>query len=188
MVEISTRISILPPLLEQSWICFFKNKIHLNFQYFYLFFLIAEILIPHDRDCFQVLLLRCVKVEWSQEQLGRDFILPGPSWCKHGSQQWWPAPPFTHYSNIIMSAMASQITSFTIVYTTIYSGADQRKYQSSASLAFVRGIHRWPVNSPHKGPIARKMFPFDDVIMSTGWYVNIGSGNGLVLSGPKRYS
>ena len=47
-----------------------------------------------------------------------------------------------------------------------YSGADQRKYQSSTSLAFVRGIHRWPVNSPHKGPVTRKMFPFDDVIMN----------------------
>ena len=61
--------------------------------------------------------------------------------------------------------MASQITSLTIVYSTVYSGVDQRKYQSSASLAFVRGIHRWPVNSPHKGPVTRKMFSFDDVIM-----------------------
>ena len=58
------------------------------------------------------------------------------------------------------------ITSITIVYLTVYSGADQRKHQSSASLAFVRGIHRWPVNSPHKGPVTRKMFPFDDVIMA----------------------
>ena len=65
-----------------------------------------------------------------------------------------------------MSVMASQITSLTIVYSSIYSGADQRKHQSSASLAFVRGIHRWPVNSPHKGPVTRKMFPFDDVILS----------------------
>ena len=62
--------------------------------------------------------------------------------------------------------MASQITSLTIVYSTVYSGADERKHQSSASLAFVRGIHRWPVNSPHKGPVTRKMFPFDDVIMT----------------------
>ena len=62
-------------------------------------------------------------------------------------------------------AMASQITSLTIVYSNVHSGADQRKHQSSASLAFVRGIHRWPVNSPHKGPVTRKMFPFDDVIM-----------------------
>ena len=48
---------------------------------------------------------------------------------------------------------------------TIYSSVDQRKHQSSASLAFVGGIHRSPVNSPHKGPVTRKMFPFDDVIM-----------------------
>ena len=70
-----------------------------------------------------------------------------------------------HYSDVIIGAMASQITSLTIVYSTIYSGADQRKHQSSASLAFVRGIHRWPVNSPHKGPVTCKMFPFDDVII-----------------------
>ena len=70
-----------------------------------------------------------------------------------------------HYGDVIMGAIASQITSLTIVYTTVYSDTDQRKYQSSASLAFVRGIHRGPVNSPHKWPVTRKMFPFDDVIM-----------------------
>ena len=64
-----------------------------------------------------------------------------------------------------MGAMASQITSLTIVYPTVYSGADQRKHQSSALLALMRWIHRWPMNSPHKGPVTRKMFPFDDVIM-----------------------
>ena len=42
-----------------------------------------------------------------------------------------------------------------------------KKYQSSASLAFVRGIHRWPVNFPHKGPVTRKIFPFDDVVMQS---------------------
>ena len=61
--------------------------------------------------------------------------------------------------------MASQITSLTIVYSTVYSGRS-KKHQSSASLAFVRGIHRWPVNSPHKWPVTRKMFPLDDVIMA----------------------
>ena len=65
-----------------------------------------------------------------------------------------------------MGAMASQITSLTIVYSIVYSGADRRKHQSSASLAFVRGIHRSPVNSPRKCPVTRKMFPFDDVIMT----------------------
>ena len=64
-----------------------------------------------------------------------------------------------------MSAMASEITNLTIICSTFYSGADQRKHQSSASLPFVRGIHQWPVNSPHEGPVTRKMFPFDDVIM-----------------------
>ena len=70
-----------------------------------------------------------------------------------------------HYNDVIMGKIASQITSLTIVYSTVYSDADQGKHQSSASLAFVRGIHRGPVNSPHKGPVTRKMFPFDDVIM-----------------------
>ena len=64
-----------------------------------------------------------------------------------------------------MGAMASQITSLTIVYPTVYSGADKKKHQSSAWLAFVRGIHRWPVKSPHKWPVTRKMFPFIDAIM-----------------------
>ena len=64
-----------------------------------------------------------------------------------------------------MSAIATQITSRMIVYSIVNSGVDQRKHQSSASLAFVRGIHRWPVNSPHKWPVTRKMFPFHDVIM-----------------------
>ena len=41
-----------------------------------------------------------------------------------------------------MTTMASQIVSLTVVYSTVYSDADQRKHQSSASLAFVRGIHR----------------------------------------------
>ena len=72
-----------------------------------------------------------------------------------------------------MGAIESQISSLTIVYSTVYSDADQRKHQSSASLAFVRGIHRRPVNSPHKWQVTRKMCPFDDVIMALyscrGW-------------------
>ena len=72
-----------------------------------------------------------------------------------------------------MGAIASQITSLTIVYSIVYSDADQREHQSSASVAFVRGIHRGPLNSLHKWPVTRKMFPFDDVIMSQGQWVNI---------------
>ena len=66
-----------------------------------------------------------------------------------------------------MGTIASKITSLTIVYSNVYLGADQRKHQSSASLALARGIHRGPVNSPHKWPVTRKMFSFDDVIMRT---------------------
>ena len=83
----------------------------------------------------------------------------------------WPlrgSKPSHHNSDVIMSTVACQITSLTVVYSTVYPGADQRKHQSSASLAFVRGIHRWPVNSSHNGPVMRKMSPFDDVIMTIG--------------------
>ena len=71
-----------------------------------------------------------------------------------------------HDNDVIMGATASQMTSLTIVYSTVYSGADKRIHQSSASLAFVWAIHRWPANSPHEGPVTRKMLPFDDVIMA----------------------
>ena len=80
--------------------------------------------------------------------------------------QWETSLQSDHYNDVIMSLIASQITSLTIVYSTVYSSADQRKHQSSASPAFVRVIHRGPVNYPHKGPVTRKMFLFDDVIMS----------------------
>ena len=60
-----------------------------------------------------------------------------------------------HCSDAIIGAMASKISSLTGVYSIVYSGAYQRKQQSSASLAVVRGIHR----SPHKWPVKRKMLP-----------------------------
>ena len=59
----------------------------------------------------------------------------------------------SHYSDVILDEMASHITSLTIVYSTVYTATDQRKHQSSASLAFVQGIHQGPVNSPHKWPV-----------------------------------
>ena len=78
-----------------------------------------------------------------------------------------------------MGAIASQITSLTIVSSTVYSEADQRKHQSSASLAFARGIHRGPVNSTHKWPVTRKMFPFDDVIMLGEKVITSKSNGGM---------
>ena len=70
-----------------------------------------------------------------------------------------------HYDDVMMGAMASQVTSLTIVYSTVYPDADQRKHQSCSSLAFVREIRRGPVNSPHKWPVTRKIFPF----MTSSW-------------------
>ena len=85
--------------------------------------------------------------------------------------------------------MASQITSFTIAYSIVLSGTDQRKHQSSASMAFVRGIHRWPVNSPHKWPVTRKMFPFDDLIISSSGINQVFSHySGLNTRGVNRLS
>ena len=74
-------------------------------------------------------------------------------------------PALHHYNDGIMGATASEITSLAIVYSSVYSGADETKHQSSASLSFVWWIHRWPVNSPHKWPVTWKMFLFDDVIV-----------------------
>ena len=97
------------------------------------------------------------RLTWNERDVSRSFMTMTVTfvWSR------W------HYNDVIMSAMATQITGVSIVCSSVGSGEDQRKHQSPASLAFVLGIHRWPVNSPHKRPVTRKMFPFDDVIM--GW-------------------
>ena len=87
------------------------------------------------------------------------------------SRQWprlWFGTEQVHYNDVIMNTMASQITSLMIVFSNVYSDEDQRKNQRSASLAYVRGIDRSTVNSPHKGPVTREMFPFEDIIMWLG--------------------
>ena len=81
-----------------------------------------------------------------------------------------------------MSTVASQITSLTTVCPTVYSGADKRKHQSSASLVFVQGTDRWPVNSPHKWPVTRNIFPFDDVIMIIMYFDTVRLVDGTVYS------
>ena len=91
------------------------------------------------------------------------------SWCIicFAAVRWWAnlAHILQHYNDVMMRVMASQITSLMIVYSNVYSGAVQRKHQSTMSLAFIWGIHQWPVNSLHKRPVTWNMFPFDDVIM-----------------------
>ena len=118
----------------------------------------------------------------------------GNAWVQQCDLHWWrkaieapyrPAPLITsyteHYSDVIRGAMASQITGVPIVCSTACFCADQRKHQSSASLSFVRGIHRSPVDSPHKGPVMQKMFPVDDVPSLVCAYVwaNCGLINGF---------
>ena len=92
------------------------------------------------------------------------FISPTDTGIARLASVKWSLLTVSHYSDVITGTMASQITSLTIVYSTVQSGTHQRKRQSSASLAFVWGIHR----SPHKRPVMRKMFPFDDVIIKCG--------------------
>ena len=75
-----------------------------------------------------------------------------------------------HYIDVIMRGDGIWNYRVSIVYSTVCSGVDQRKHQRSASLTFVRGIHPGPVESPHKGPVTRKMFPVDDDIMNHYWY------------------
>ena len=87
--------------------------------------------------------------------------------CKEPQLPWYCQQFCNHYGDIIMSAMASQITGISIVCSITCSGTDKKTHQSSASLAFVSGIHQWPVDSPHKGPVTWTMFPFNDLFMIT---------------------
>ena len=82
------------------------------------------------------------------------FHLPGHLYNKFRNTR---RSNVSHYNKVILGAMASHITGNSIICSTVCSGADQRKYQSFASMAFV--------NSPHKGPVTQKIIPFDDVIM-----------------------
>ena len=81
------------------------------------------------------------------------------------SSEWTKDELKARWNDVTMGAMASHVNSVYIVCSAVGSDADQRKHQSSVSLPYVRGIYRWPVNSPHKRPVMRKMFPFDDIIM-----------------------
>ena len=103
-------------------------------------------------------------------------------WLAHIQNNPCLSEKFHHYIGVIMSTMASQITSLTIVYSTVYSGANQRKHQSFTSLAFVWGIHWWLVNSMHTEPVTRKMVLFDDIIMMRLWicWVSCGQICGLI--------
>ena len=105
------------------------------------------------------------KIVWYRRVFERGFI-PIPI-------RWLSLPhPFQelsltnlHYNDVIMTTIASQITSLAVVYSTVYSDADKKKPSKLHVTGLCVGNSPWPVNSPHKGPVTRKMFPIDDVIM-----------------------
>ena len=108
-----------------------------------------------------------VELFWISEGLATT-IYSVTKFCTH-----WPSGKVTIIS---LQRRHSEHDGVSNVYSTVCPGAYQRQHQSSASLAFVRGIHRYqsPVNSPRKGPITREMFSFYDVIMRmTSWHGNI---------------
>ena len=78
----------------------------------------------------------------SRHQRGFAYIIQWKSTLKDGGM--WSKYTISHYNDVIMGMIASQITSLTIVHSAVYSDADQRKHQSPASPAFVRRIHRGP--------------------------------------------
>ena len=113
-------------------------------------------------------------------QLICPMTISSPLWHKRNTSLWYnelsmplswinyitkTRPNVDRYSGVIMSAMASLITSVTIICSNICSGAEQRKHQNSASLSFVRGIHRWPVVSRTKGQWPGKCFH----LMTSSW-------------------
>ena len=136
---------------------------------------------------------RCVHISWYYDSITDQCMHHTRVQCtRHSSVQWFASrvkvfsffiscrirylweelisgftghtySPIQHHGDVIMSEMAFQITGVSIVCSSVCSDEDQRKHQSSPSLAFVRGIHRGPSEFPHKGPETRKMFQFDDV-------------------------
>ena len=92
-----------------------------------------------------------------------------------------------------MTAIASQITSLTIVYSSVYSGADQRKHQSSASLAFVRGLHRWPVTGQSPAQMASNAINHLSIYLSIYQSIKFGrNGSGtkhlvFIAGHPSKY-
>ena len=137
----------------------------------------ADIFLSYIRFCVWIsqtagslLMTRHIQISRFLASVLLTYIIPSPNTHMPNISVCCHVKLTVHHNDVIMSAMASQITSLTIVYLTVYWGADQRKLRSSASMAFIRGIHRWSVNFPHKRPVTRKTFPFDDVSINM-WHI-----------------
>ena len=141
--------------LKNNQLCF-CNEYRVTYPlYTRLFIKLKKWHIPSYPTAFTLIFLR--KIAWKTRERVYHNMEYGALFIQRASYR-------IHYCDVRMCVVASQITSLTIVYSNVYSDAD-KKHQSSGSLAFVWGIHRGPVSSPHKWPVTRKMFPFDDVIM-----------------------
>ena len=99
----------------------------------------------------------------------RHYIALHPAPCIVNQNCCRDVASLSHYSDVIMGAIASKITSLTTVYSTVYSDADQRKHRSSVVTGLRAGNSPGPVDSPHKWPVTRKIFPFYNVIMQRRW-------------------
>ena len=111
----------------------------------------------------QIGVLRLVDIYW--KSITRKSRLISRIYCVQVSIDSRADTPSLHYNDVMMSAIASRITSLTIVYSTVCSRRRSKKTSKIRVTGLCEGIHRWPVNSPHKGTVTRKMFPFEDVIV-----------------------
>ena len=142
-----------------TWKCFPHYRLWSSQSISYLWIILKKGPVLRNFDVF---IMPVWRNNWTKSGVVGDWGAMTPMW--HRCNKFIDILQ-AHYVDVIMGAIASRITRLTSVYSTVYSEADQRKHQCSTSLAFVRGIHRGPVNSPHKWPVTWKLFPFDDVIM-----------------------
>ena len=149
------------PLGSKCWSSFLKTITSLIIHRFLSLKVLLLIYLLFKKHCIQYIstwkvVLDLVKGTWHHNFMaGCGSLLWANTCCLWSGIKSWPGS----------GCLQRQITSLTIVFSTAYSDTDQKKHQSSASLVFVQEIHQGPVNSPHKWPVTRKMFPFDDVIM-----------------------
>ena len=145
----------------------YQNQLWKNTLFLVLFYISARLLFSERFKLCLLAFTGCIMNYMMRANLSIAVVCmttdfgPGSNSTTNSSQSTVTNGEVLHDNDVIMGAIASQITSITIVYSNVYSDADQRKHPSSASLAFVGS----PVNSPHKWPVTRKTFPFDDVIM-----------------------
>ena len=152
-------LHIFPCILKSDLICFFLNRSWwVNIFFDNIMHLCNSFI--HLRMLFGKVLYFMKNGIWSRTFFALNIMRVTP--CTHHGH-------IFHYNDVIMGTMASQITSLMVVYSTVYSDADKRRHQSSASLAFVWGIHqdRWIPRT--NGQLRGKYFH----LMTSSWLSQI---------------